>query len=538
MCLLVASGFVLSLATSEAIAFDKPKPKPTNPVPAPPPPPPPPAPAPPPPPPPPTPTPAPPPTPAPTPSPVPSPAGYNPAKLPSGAQRAFPTAEGFGAGALGGRGGKVFAVTTLADSGSGSLRECMMASGPRTCVFRVSGTIELLSQIKPTSGALTIAGQTAPGGGIAIRNAPSNLTGSPIFLNKPDNIIRHIRIRPGPTSGAKQDTTDAVTVDAGAKNTILDHVSLSWATDEPFNSTKMSSNITVQWSLVYEGLSHSTHKQLEHAKGMFIEGSGITVHHSFIGHATDRLPNAGVGGRVDIVNVVSYNMREMAHQYFSMLQIAREAGSGVKREANVIGNWVSRGPSSSAWLPIYGGDYQEEYSTYPGYAGLYLQGNIDGRRIHNTLDQRLFLEPKDWKYVTAYPFPMAVSFYTDAAQGVRDVTQFAGAFPRDASDARVVGDFLACKGKIIDSPTEVGGWPALAQGSPYPDSDVDGMDDRWEAVNGISQASLDADGDGYTNLEEFLNELAGDQDAAGNLILRTGRGNGAVPAVNCGFAVK
>ncbi|WP_199193092.1 hypothetical protein [Allosphingosinicella deserti] len=527
MYLLVASGLVLGVAASEAVAYDKPKP--TNPAP-PPPPPPPPAPTPPPPP--------PPPPPAPSPSPSPTPGAYNPAKLSTGAQRAFPTAEGFGAGALGGRGGRVFAVTTLADSGPGSLRECMMATGPRTCVFRVSGTIELLSQIKPTSGNLTIAGQTAPGGGIAVRNAPSNLTGSPLFFNKPDNIIRHIRVRPGPTSGAKQDTTDSVTVDAGAKNTILDHVSLSWATDEPFNSTKMSSNITVQWSLVYEGLSHSTHKQLEHAKGMFIEGSGITVHHTFIGHATDRLPNAGVGGRVDIVNVVSYNMREMAHQYFSMLQVARNAGSGVKREANVVGNWISRGPSSSAWLPIYGGDYQEEYSTYPGYAGLYLKGNIDGRRTHPTLDERYFLEPKDWKYVTAYPFPMTVTLYTDATQGVRDVAQFAGAFPRDTADTRVVSEFLACKGKIIDSPAEVGGWPTLAGGTPFPDADLDGMDDRWEASKGITQGTLDADGDGYTNLEEFLNELAGDQDANGVLILRTGRGTATVPAVNCGLAVK
>ncbi|MET0364216.1 MAG: hypothetical protein ABW169_06145, partial [Sphingobium sp.] len=190
-----------------------------------------------------TPTPAPAPTPSPTPSSTPTPTppssapigSYDPAKLPDGRQRAFPTAEGYGAASVGGRGGVVIPVTTLADSGAGSLRDCMMATGARTCVFRVSGTIELLSQIKPTSGNLTIAGQTAPGGGIAIRNAPSNLTGSPIVLNVPDTIIRHIRIRPGPTSGAKQDTTDAITVDAKAKNTILDHVTLSWATDEPFN---------------------------------------------------------------------------------------------------------------------------------------------------------------------------------------------------------------------------------------------------------------------------------------------------------------
>ena len=97
----------------------------------------------------------------------------------------------------------MFHVVNLNDSGTGSLRECMEASGARTCIFRVGGTIELLSQIKVTSGQLTVAGQTAPGDGIALRNAPNNLTGSPIYLNAPDIIIRHMRIRPGPTSGAK-----------------------------------------------------------------------------------------------------------------------------------------------------------------------------------------------------------------------------------------------------------------------------------------------------------------------------------------------
>jgi pectate lyase len=245
-----------------------------------------------------------------------TPASFDPAKLPDGQQRAFPTAEGFGAAASGGRGGRAIAVTTLADSGAGSLRECMMATGARTCVFRVAGTITLLSQIRPTAGNLTIAGQTAPGGGIAIRNDPSNLTGSPIFIRVPDVIIRHIRIRPGPTSGVKQDTTDAITIDGGSQDTILDHVSLSWATDEPFNSTKSAARLTVQWSLVYEGLSRSTHVSGEHSKGMFVEGSDITIHHTLIAHGTDRMPNLGVGGRVDLVNIISYDMGQKAHQYF------------------------------------------------------------------------------------------------------------------------------------------------------------------------------------------------------------------------------
>lgn len=429
------------------------------------------------------------------------------------------------------------AVTTLADSGPGSLRDCMMAIGARTCVFRVAGTIELLRQIKPTSGYLTIAGQTAPGGGIAIKNHPSNLTGSPFSFNKPHNIIRHVRVRPGPTSGAKQDTTDSITVDSGAINTIIDHVSLSWATDEPFNTTKAASNVTIQWSLVYEGLSKSTHIQGEHAKGMFLEGSNITAHHVFIAHATDRMPNAGVGSRVDFVNLISYNMREKAHQYFSMYQKQGNPLSGLTRQANVIGNWVSMGPNSLRGTAIYGGNYDEQYSTNPGFAKFYVQGNIDGRRQTAAIDERMFFDGADWKYIGAQPIGnLSVQRFSSAHQAVRDVTAFAGAFPRDAADSRVVQSFLSCNGSIIDTPSQVGGWPNLSSAPAYPDADADGMDDVWEQQNGLSSANADADGDGYTNLEEFLNERAGDQTASGSLVHRVGMGSGTVPAVNCNIA--
>lgn len=429
-------------------------------------------------------------------------------------------------------------VTNLADSGTGSLRACMEATGARTCIFRVAGTIELLSQIRVTSGQLTVAGQTAPGGGIAIRNAPSNLTGSPLFLQAPNLIIRDIRVRPGPTSGTRQDTTDAITVDSGAQNTIIDHVSLSWATDEVFNSTKASGNITLQWSLVYEGLSRSTHIQGEHSKGVFVEGSNISLHHVYMAHATDRMPNAGTGSRIDIVNTVSYDMREKAHQYFSNLQNQNNPNSGQTRLANIISNWVSFGPSTLRGTPVYGGDYVVEFSTFPRNAQLFLQGNIDGRRNSNSVDNRLFLDPNDWSFaVNSLIGVLSVQQFTDAQQAVRDTLTFAGAWPRDATDQRIIANFRSCAGRIIDSPSEVGGWPALPGGTAYADADADGMDDAWESATGLTNANADADGDGFTNLEEFLNELAGDQNRQGNLIVRVGGGFGTVPAVNCGITV-
>jgi hypothetical protein len=453
-------------------------------------------------------------------------------------QRAFPTAQGFGAASTGGRGGKAIAVTNLNDSGPGSLRACMEASGSRTCIFRVAGTIELLSQIKVKNGNLTVAGQTAPGGGIAVRNAPNNLTGSPIFLDAPNMIVRHLRVRPGPTSGAKQDTTDTITVGSRAVNTMLDHLSLSWATDELFNSVKGAEKVTLQWSLVYEGLSKSTHKQGEHSKGAFLEGNDISLHHTLIAHAVDRMPTAGTGKRVDVVNTISYDMRESAHQYFSMLRKQADPNSGLRRLANIVGNWVSYGPSTLSGKKIYGSNYNEDFSTYPGKIEMYLQGNIDGRRRSNSDDEREFLDPADWKYVSQSVIgTLSVERFTEAQQAVLDITQFAGAFPRDASDDRIISNFRNCRGAIIDNPSQVGGWPKLANGSPYPDADNDGMSDTWEARTGLSDPNGDQDGDGYTNLEEFLNELAGDQDQNGMFTSRTGFGKGSAPKVNCGYSV-
>jgi hypothetical protein len=270
---------------------------------------------------------------------------------------------------------------------------------------------------------------------------------------------------------------------------------------------------------------------------MFLEGNNITAHHVFMAHATDRMPNAGVGSRVDFVNLISYNMREKAHQYFSMNQKQSLSSSGLTRLANIVGNWVSMGPNSVRGNAIYGGNYDLQYSTNPGKAVFYLYQNVDARRRTGATDERLFLDPADWQYVSPQPLgTLSVQLFTPADQAVRDVTAFAGAFPRDIADRRVIDGFLGCKGQIIDNPSQVGGWPVLAGGTPYVDADADGMDDAWEARNAITSANADADGDGYTNIEEFLNELAGDQDSGGRMISRVGSGTGTVPAVNCNIA--
>jgi hypothetical protein len=271
---------------------------------------------------------------------------------------------------------------------------------------------------------------------------------------------------------------------------------------------------------------------------MFVEGSNITVHHTLIAHGTDRMPNLGVGTRVDLVNLVSYDMGQKAHQYFSMLQKQQTSASGNYRQVNAVGNWVSMGPSSVRGTPIFGANYDVAHSTNPGYAKFFMLGNIDGRRRSLTYDERLFFDPSTWSYMSSGMIgQLSVQLYSSAEQAVRDVLAAGGALPRDLSDQRVVADFMACRGKIIDDPSQVGGWPALASGTPYADADGDGMDDAWEATHKLTDPNADGDGDGYSNLEEFLNELAGDQDAAGNMLNKVGAGRATVPAVNCSIPV-
>ena len=181
---------------------------------------------------------------------------------------AFPGAEGFGASTPGGRGGRVIEVTNLNDNGPGSLRACIAAIGPRICVFRVAGTIEVESRLDVWNPYLTIAGQTAPGGGITLKNAPANAQ-APLGILTHDVIIRYIRSRSGP-SQEPSSNVDAITIvhladdehpDEGVYNIVIDHASFSWATDEVVNIGADAHDITIQRSIISEGLHCSNHPE-------------------------------------------------------------------------------------------------------------------------------------------------------------------------------------------------------------------------------------------------------------------------------------
>lgn len=200
--------------------------------------------------------------------------------------KAFPSAEGFGARTVGGRGGRVIEVTNLNDSGPGSFREAVAAKGPRTVVFRTGGTITLLSSITVINPYLTIAGQTAPGAGITLKNHPTNER-SPLSIRTHDVIVRYIRSRPGPAATPTStldgiqtvgpDRLNGTTVGpTNVYNIIIDHCSVSWAVDENLQVSG-TRDTTIQWNIIAEGLYKSVHPKGPHSRGLLIRQNSQRV---------------------------------------------------------------------------------------------------------------------------------------------------------------------------------------------------------------------------------------------------------------------
>ena len=191
-----------------------------------------------------------------------------------GELKAFPSAEGFGKSAKGGRGGRVIKVTNLDDAGEGSLRAAIDATGPRIVVFEVSGTIVLQSGLLVENSYITIAGQTAPGQGIQLRVTPTaNFAAFTIGTREnstTDVIVRYLKVRPGP---GRQDSVNGDGVQIlGGERIIIDHCSIAWSTDEVFSAWYGPKNVTLQKSIIAEGLYESVHKKGIHSMGNLIQG--------------------------------------------------------------------------------------------------------------------------------------------------------------------------------------------------------------------------------------------------------------------------
>ena len=408
---------------------------------------------------------------------------------------AFPGAEGFGAFAMGGRGGDVYHVTSLADDGAGTLRHGVAtASGPRTIVFDRSGTIFLRSELTIGRPYLTIAGQTAPGDGVTVAGFGTRIAGTH------DVIVRFVRFRPGDVNcPAYQD--DALSV-VDSRDVIIDHVSASWSVDETLSVTR-SDRVTVQWSIIAESLNAACHHEGPHGFGSLLRwgNGGLTFHHNLYAHHASRNPRLGDDLGLDFVNNVVYDW-------------GREAGySGPAAEGaprmNYVGNALVAGPST-----------REDrrgvaFSSGSGRTEIHQRGNVIDRDPHGALALAAAgadcLSGAFLARAERFPFPLVET--DDAQTAYRRVLQGAGASrARDAADRALLQAVAAKSGSLIDSQKQVGGWPRLRNRRLARDTDGDGMPDAWEAANGLD-ARDGADGagavaGGVSHLERCLDEQA------------------------------
>lgn len=419
---------------------------------------------------------------------------------------AFPGAEGFGRHALGGRGGDVYHVTTLADAGPGSLRDGIAsATGPRTVVFAVSGTIALESPLDVNRPHLTLAGQTAPGDGITLRNHALRVAADHV-------IIRYLRSRLGDLGGKPQ---DAISVNSG-RHIILDHCSASWGIDECLSAQSGDVDLlTVQWCLVAESLHQSIHNKGGHGKGGIIGSLRQSYHHNLFAHHMDRNPKISWRRhcQVDFRNNVIFNWGNAS------------CHDGAHAHVNWADNYYQAGPATRAAVRTCLFRIQTRQDDIPEPPRFYIAGNHlagePGISADNWAGGVFFGEGAGPQHRAAAPFPYpAISYATSAVEARPRVLAGAGASRvRDAVDRRVIEDLHTGRPRlgrngIIDSQRDVGGWPELRSLPAPADTDRDGMPDAWEKSHGLDPRDP-ADRNAftidrtYTNLEVYLSRLAG-----------------------------
>jgi hypothetical protein len=459
-----------------------------------------------------------------------------PGDLPQAQIPAFPGAQGGGMYSFGGRGGKVFVVTNLDDSGPDSFREALEASGPRIVVFNVAGIIRLKDRIRIRAPYITIDGGTAPGDGVCV-------AGDTVELETHDVIVRNMRFRRGNTwVGDRNDSLGGNPIG----NIMIDHVSASWGLDENMSMYRHmyqppdggrelklpTVNITIQNSIFSEGLN-----TYNHAFGSTIGGYNSTFHHNLWACNSGRNPSVGMIYDFTFANNVVFNWRH------------RTVDGGDQRSFyNIINNYFKPGPATplndSVGHRILKPESRRAKPPVDDYGKAYVAGNIvegnrrvtddnwnGGVQVESIGDPQTILP----KIKSEKPYPSAYLELQPAMEAYESVLTSAGAIrpKRDAVDQRVTemvrtGNVSARPTKdfsqelakvrftprmiqeitngvergIISDISQVGGYPEY-RGQPYKDSDGDGMPDDWETKHGLNAGDLN--GDGYTNIEDFLN---------------------------------
>lgn len=422
---------------------------------------------------------------------------------PAGPLPVFPGAEGFGTHTPAGRGGEIYLVTTLADSGPGSLRACVEAEGPRVCLFEVSGEIRLQSDLVITNPYLTIAGQTAPSPGITVRDYPT-------YIQTHDVLIQHIRFRAGDAvifdDPNKWGVHDALEVSAVAYNVVLDHNTFSWGIDETL-SMLAANDITVSNSIIAEGLYASFHpKGPQHSKGLMVTNSSenISLLRNLIASNHDRNPMIS-GSEVEMVNNLVYNW------VFNGASLrAKQDQQGHQHgvvTASLVGNVYLDGPNThpdklpvvvaentprlfSSESQIYIADLRRNDTAPADPWSLVAVVLADPSRLVPAAS------PAVWSNPTVLPSG-EVEAYVLANVGARPAD-------RDSADARLIEEVRTRRGAIIncvepdpsrpECARNAGGWPVLAE--------------NYRPLDLPANPNGDDDGDGYTNLEEWLHEQA------------------------------
>ncbi len=468
---------------------------------------------------------------------------------------AFPGAEGYGAASVGGRGGEIIEVTNLNDSGPGSFRAAVSASSRRIAVFRVAGTIEVKSRIDIQYPYLTIAGQTALGDGILLKGTDEG-GGQMLRIRTHDVIIRYLRIRSGAHGkpGRGQINVSLSPIPANGNrygdiyNIVLDHLSLSWSLNENISihrnvpeddSTVWEtyptiSDISVQHCLTAEGLyPHSTGIQTggeriaRNGKSVYNGGMGVSrlsIHRNVFANTSHRNPGLGCKS-ARVINNVMYNWNSKCAETHDAITV------------DWVGNYFKPGPLSDPKRLIVHNHFFKGFPQYPfDPPSIYMKGNMNSAHPHQddwdmytihyaeTKIPNRFYRPTSMNEalipVTILSTPKIFpSLLNDAGANVRLDHLGEWITNQDKVDQRIIKDVINGTGEGIlyegnrvhySDPQQVGGYPDMHDAQPYKDTDHDGMPDAWEeqyqfTVNDPSDNHDDPDGDGYTNIEEFLN---------------------------------
>ena len=451
---------------------------------------------------------------------------------------AFPGAEGVARyTTTGGRGGKVIHVTNLKDSGTGSLRAALEASGKRIVVFDVSGTIELTKKLQIKNGNVTVLGQTAPGDGICVKNYSFQISASNV-------IIRFIRCRMGDECQTEDDAMNAWTHSNNLNNIIIDHCSISWSTDECGTFYGIN-NFTLQWCMLSESLRISVHDKGTHGYGGIWGGKNAAYHHNLLAHHDSRNPRfdhdyvSDLKGPVDYINNVVYNWggnstyggegsnSTNTYKMYNMINNYYKAGPASKNKNRLV-NPTTKCSNCTKWSGIstvvpghfyITGNYVAGYSTVTSNNWNGVQPDENTTAMKNAIKS-------DTRFVADNSDQLTTTHKAETAY--KKVLLYVGAsYKRDTVDRRVVREARSgtythegrkgSTGGLIDTQADVGGWPTLLQYGKLADSDNDGMPDVWETANGLNPnnandaALTTVDPKGwYTNIEVYANSLVED----------------------------